>query len=125
MVSVKHFMLVLWFMQAERDSLTGLSEVPTSQTPSLVPNAAGWYSGSNHAMELRPQEPGLTQLRHKLGLPLQQPVHESAAVQQTDHGDAGQQGAENFADRARQSEMDRLTSCSYEVRYLDGAFCCA
>ena len=111
-------------MQAERDSLTGLSEVPTSQTPSLVPNTAGWYSEPNQAMELRSQDPALTQLRHKLGLPLQQPVHQSAAVQQTDHGDAGQQGAENCADRASQSEIDRLTSCSYEVRYMDGAICC-
>lgn len=74
-------------------------------------------------MQLRPQEPGLTQLRHKLGLPLQQPVPQSAAVQQTDHEDAGHQGADDFADRASQSEIDHLTSCSYEVRYMDCAFC--
>lgn len=110
-------------MQAEGDSLTGLSEVPASQTPSLVPNTAGWYSEPNQAMELRPQDPALTQLRHKLGLPLQQPVHQPAAVQQTDHGNAGQQGTEDFDGRACQSEVERLTSCSYEVRYMDGAMC--
>lgn len=112
-------------VQAERDSLTGLSEVPTSQTPSLVPNTGGWYGEPNQAMELQPSEPGLTQLRHKLGLPLQQPAHQAAALQQTHHGDAANQGAGDYVGRACQSEVDRLTSCSYEVSPMASALYCS
>ena len=104
-------------MQAEGDSLTGLSEVPTSQTPSLVPNTGGWYGEPNQAMDLQPQEPGLTQLRHKLGLPLQRPAHQAAAVQQTHHGNAAKQGAEDLS-AACQPEVDRHASCSYEVSHV-------
>lgn len=109
-------------MQAERDSLTGLSEVPTSQTPNLVPNTGGGYGEASQAMELRSQEPGLTQLRHKLGLPLQRPAHQAAALQQTHHGDANQ-GAGDFVDGACQPEVDRLASCSYEVSHMASALC--
>ena len=112
-------------MQAERDSLTGLSEVPVSRTPSLVPTTGGWYSGPNQALELHPQEPGLTQLRHKLGLPLQRPVHQAAALQQTHHGDAANQGAGDLSDGACQPEVDHLANCSYEVGLMASALCCS
>ena len=112
-------------MQAERDSLTGLSEVPPSQTPSLVPNTGGWYGEPNQAMDLRPQDPGLTQLRHRLGLPLQRPAHQDAALQQTHHGNAAKQGAEDLS-AACQPEVDRLASCSYEVSHVYySAVCCS
>lgn len=104
-------------MQAERDSLAGLSEVLTSRAPSLVPNAAGGYDEPGHASEPQPQAPGLTQLRRKLGLPLQRPVHQAAAapVQRTDDGSAAQQGAEHPAAVVSEPEVQRLVSCSYEV----------
>ena len=107
-------------MQAERDSLAGLSEVLTSQTPSLVPNAGGSYDEDSHASELQPQAPGLTQLRRKLGLPLQRPAHQVTAVPvpRTEHGSAEQHGAEDPT-VVPQHEVGRLASCSYEVSHMN------
>lgn len=104
-------------MQAERDSLAGLSEVLTSRAPSLVPNAAGGYDEPSHASEPQPQAPGLTQLRRKLGLPLQRPVHQAAAVpvQHTSAGSAAQQSTEHSDAAVSEPEVERLVSCSYEV----------
>ncbi|KAL3155648.1 hypothetical protein ABBQ32_012681 [Trebouxia sp. C0010 RCD-2024] len=102
--------------QAERDSLAGLSEVLTSRAPSLVPNAAGGYDEPSHASEPQPQAPGLTQLRRKLGLPLQRPVHQAAAVpvQHTSAGSAAQQSTEHSDAAVSEPEVERLVSCSYE-----------
>lgn len=111
-------------MQAERDSLAGLSEVLTSQAPSLVANAAGCYDQPNHASRPQPQAPGLTQLRHKLGLPLQWPAHQAIAVPVQPTGDASagaQQGADNHAAGVPHSEVERLASCLYEVRHMGSA----
>ena len=101
-------------MQAERDSLAGLSEVLTSQTPSLVPHVGGWYSEPNEASQQAPQQPGLMHLRHRLGLPLQQPAHQTSIASQTQHGQTPR-ADDNSAVRACQIGAEPFINCSYEV----------
>lgn len=104
-------------MQAERDSLAGLSEVLTSQTPSLVPDVGGWYGGANQASEQQPQQPGLTHLRHRLGLPLQQQPCQALALQEARRG-AAQHGVEESTVGGNQAEVNRFSHCTYEVSQI-------
>jgi len=102
-------------IQAERDSLAGLSEVLTSQTPSLIPNTGDWYNEPNQATEQQPQHPGLTHLRRRLGLPLQPAVLQPADVPlRIDQGAAEEQG-ETSAQQQRQTARQQFSICTYEV----------
>lgn len=94
--------------QAERDSLAGLSEVQASQAPDLIPNIGGWYGEPHQATDQPPQQPGLVHLRRRLGLPVQQPMHENG------QGRAAQQGEASSQDQ-QQDAQQRFASCTYEV----------
>ncbi|DBA80892.1 hypothetical protein WJX77_007438 [Trebouxia sp. C0004] len=94
--------------QAERDSLAGLSEVLTSQTPSLIPDTGAWYDEPNQATEQQPQHPGLTHLRRRLGLSLQ-----PAMPLRNDQSRAAEQG-EASAQPPRQTARQQFSNCTYE-----------
>ena len=100
-------------MQAERDSLAGLSEVQISQAPHLIPNVGGWLGEPDQASELPPQQPGLTHLRRRLGLPSQQSIHQAAAPQQVGDDEGMQQGGAAI-DPSSQA-LQRFANCTYEV----------
>ena len=94
--------------QAERDSLAGLSEVHASQAPDLIPNIGGWYGEPNQATDQPPQQPGLVHLRRRLGLPVQQPVHENGQGGAAQQEEASPQGHQ-------QDAQQHFASCTYEV----------
>ncbi len=101
-------------MQAERDSLAGLSEVLTSQTPSLIPNVGGWYNEPDQTSDLQPQQPELIHLRRRLGLPVQHSSQQPAAHQQSAEDGTAQQREESVHG-SRQDAQQQFADCTYEV----------
>ena len=103
-------------VQAERDSLAGLSEVLTSQTPNLISTGhSDWYGEPDQALQQQqPQNPGLTHLRKRLGLPLQQSLHQETVHQATDQAGLHRQGHQT-PDSSNVLMQPRFATCSYEV----------
>lgn len=105
--------------QAERDSLAGLSEVLTSHTPNLISTGhSDWYAEPDPPVDQQPQHPGLTHLRKRLGLPLQQSLHQEPEPQRSEAAELPQQEAADEGD-GKSSESECFAECAFQVSQED------
>ena len=70
----------------------------------------------------QPQHPGLTHLRKRLGLPLQQSLHKETVSQATDASGLWQQGYPT-QDSLSAALPSRFATCKYEVSARFWLFC--